>query len=78
MITWQMDYEKPLIDFIFCLVPDSTDTESLFQETFFRAVRAKRTYRATAQFKTWLFQIAVNLCWDRTITAPKSRTILRR
>jgi RNA polymerase sigma-70 factor (ECF subfamily) len=58
-------YEKPLFDFIYRLVPDSTDTESLFQETFFRVVRAKRKYRVTAQFKTWLFQIAVNLCRDR-------------
>jgi RNA polymerase sigma-70 factor (ECF subfamily) len=58
-------YEKPLFDFIYRLVPDSTDTESLFQETFFRVVRAKRKYRAMAQFKTWLFQIAVNLCRDR-------------
>jgi len=59
-------YERPLFDFIYRLVPDSTDTESLFQETFFRVVRAKKKYRATAQFKTWLFQIAVNLCRDRT------------
>jgi RNA polymerase sigma-70 factor (ECF subfamily) len=59
-------YERPLFDFIYRLVPDSTDTESLFQETFFRVVRAKRKYKATAQFKTWLFQIAVNLCRDRS------------
>ncbi len=59
-------YERPLFDFIYRLVPDSTDTESLFQETFFRVVRAKKKYRAMAQFKTWLFQIAVNLCRDRT------------
>ena len=59
-------YEKPLFDFIHRLVPDSTDAESLFQETFFRVVRAKRKYRAMAQFKTWLFQIAVNLCRDRS------------
>jgi len=58
-------FEKPLFDFIYRLVPDSTDAESLFQETFFRLVRAKKRYRATAQFKTWLFQIAVNLCRDR-------------
>jgi len=59
-------YERPLFDFIHRLVPDSTDAESLFQETFFRVVRAKKKYRAMAQFKTWLFQIAVNLCRDRT------------
>jgi RNA polymerase sigma-70 factor (ECF subfamily) len=59
-------YEKPLFDFIYRMVPDSTETESLFQETFLRLVRAKRKYRATAQFKTWLFQVAVNLCRDRS------------
>jgi RNA polymerase sigma-70 factor (ECF subfamily) len=58
-------YERPLFDFINRLVPNSADTESLFQETFFRLVRAKGKYRATAQFKTWLFGIAVNLCRDR-------------
>jgi RNA polymerase sigma-70 factor (ECF subfamily) len=59
-------YENPLFDFIYRMVPDSTETESLFQETFLRLVRAKRKYRVTAQFKTWLFQIAVNLCRDRS------------
>jgi RNA polymerase sigma-70 factor (ECF subfamily) len=59
-------YEKPLFGFIHRLVPNSTDSENLFQETFFRLVRAKAGYRATARFKTWLFQIAVNLCRDRT------------
>lgn len=58
-------YEKPLFDFIYRMAPNAADSESLFQETFFRLVRAKDRYRATAQFKTWLFQIAVNLCRDR-------------
>jgi RNA polymerase sigma-70 factor (ECF subfamily) len=58
-------YERPLFDFIYRMAPNAADSESLFQETFFRLVRAKDGYRATAQFKTWLFQIAVNLCRDR-------------
>jgi len=59
-------YEKPLFDFIYRMIPNAAETESLFQETFLRLVRAKGKYRATAQFKTWLFQIAVNLCRDRS------------
>jgi len=59
-------YEKPLFDFIYRMAPNAADSESLFQETFFRLVRAKDRYRATAQFRTWLFQIAVNLCRDRS------------
>ena len=58
-------YEKPLFDFIYRMAPNAVDSESLFQETFLRLVRAKDRYRATAGFKTWLFQIALNLCRDR-------------
>jgi RNA polymerase sigma-70 factor (ECF subfamily) len=58
-------YERPLFDFIYRMAPNAADSESLFQETFLRLVRAKERYRAAAQFKTWLFQIAVNLCRDR-------------
>jgi RNA polymerase sigma-70 factor, ECF subfamily len=58
-------YERPLFDFIYRMAPNAAESESLFQETFFRLVRAKGRYRASAQFRTWLFQIAANLCRDR-------------
>jgi RNA polymerase sigma-70 factor (ECF subfamily) len=58
-------YERPLFDFIYRMAPNAADSESLFQETFLRLVGAKERYRATARFRTWLFQIAVNLCRDR-------------
>jgi len=53
-------YEKPLFDFIYRMVMDAADTENLCQETFFRVVRTRKNYRATALFKTWIFQIALN------------------
>ncbi len=58
-------YERPVLDFIYRMVIDSTVAESLCQEAFYRVVKSKKRYRATAQFKTWLFQIAHNLCRDR-------------
>jgi RNA polymerase sigma-70 factor (ECF subfamily) len=58
-------YEKPLLDFIYRMVMDASEAESLCQETFYRVVKARKRYKATAQFKTWLFQIAINLCRDR-------------
>jgi len=58
-------YEKPLLNFLYRMVMNAVDAENLCQETFFRIVRAKKKYEATAQFKTWLFQIALNLCRDR-------------
>lgn len=58
-------YEKPLLNFIYRITMDAADAENLCQEVFFRIVRGRRKYQATAQFKTWLFQIAINLCRDR-------------
>jgi len=58
-------YEKLLLNFLYYMVMNAVDAENLCQETFFRIVRAKRKYEATAQFKTWIFQIALNLCRDK-------------
>lgn len=58
-------YEKPLLDFIYRMVMDISDAESLCQEAFYRVVKSRKRYKATALFKTWLFQIAINLCRDR-------------
>lgn len=58
-------YEKPIFSFIYRMVLSAADAEDLCQETFFKVVRAKKKYRASAKFKTWLFRIALNLCRDR-------------
>ncbi len=58
-------YEKPLLDFIYRMVMNPPEAENLYQETFYRVIRSKKKYKVTAQFKTWLFQIAINLCRDR-------------
>lgn len=58
-------YEKPVLNFIYRLVMSASDVEELCQETFFRVARGKKKYKVTAKFKTWLFQIALNLCRDR-------------
>lgn len=58
-------YERPVLDLIYRMVMDVPEAESLCQETFYRVVKAGKRYRATAKFKTWLFQIAINLSRDR-------------
>lgn len=57
-------YERPLLDFIYRLVMNPSEAENLYQETFYRVIKSKKKYKVTAQFKTWLFQIAINLCRD--------------
>jgi len=58
-------YEKPVLDFIYRMVMSADEAENLCQETFFRVVRARKNYQVRATFRTWLFQIALNLCRDR-------------
>lgn len=58
-------YEKPLLNFIYRMTMNATDAENLSQDAFLRMVRAKKKYEATASFKTWFYQIALNLCRDR-------------
>jgi RNA polymerase sigma-70 factor (ECF subfamily) len=58
-------YEKPVLDLIYRMVIDASAAESLCQDAFYGVVRSRKRYKATAQFKTWLFQIAINLCRDR-------------
>lgn len=38
------------------------EREDLVQEVFLRVIRARRGYRPTARFSTWLYRIAFNLC----------------
>jgi RNA polymerase sigma-70 factor (ECF subfamily) len=57
-------YEKPVFDLIYRMVMNASEAESLCQETFYRIVRSRKKYMPMAQFKTWLFQIAINLCRD--------------
>ena len=37
------------------------EAEDLAQETFLRVYRARETFRGEASFKTWLFQIVINV-----------------
>jgi RNA polymerase sigma-70 factor (ECF subfamily) len=58
-------YEKPILNFINRILMNSVEAETCCQETFFRVIRAKKTYEVQAPFKTWIYKIALNLCRDR-------------
>lgn len=44
---------------------DAQEAEDAAQETFVRAWRALPAFRADAQLRTWLYRIAMNVCYDR-------------
>jgi RNA polymerase sigma-70 factor (ECF subfamily) len=44
---------------------DPQEAEDLSQEAFLRVWRALPNFRAESSFRTWLYRIVTNLCYDR-------------
>jgi RNA polymerase sigma-70 factor (ECF subfamily) len=56
-------HQQPLVNFIARFINDRDGAEDLAQETFIRIFKASRRYKpGRAQFKTWMYHIASNLC----------------
>ena len=56
-------HQQPLVSFIARYINDRDGAEDLAQETFIRIFKASRRYKpGRAQFKTWMYHIASNLC----------------
>lgn len=60
-------YERRVLSFVYRLIGDSTEAQDVAQDVFVRAYRAMHKpgfRRATAEFSTWLFQVARNAALD--------------
>lgn len=57
-------YKKPLYSFILKMTEGREDTDEIFQETWFRALKNIHKFQHT-NFLNWLFRIAHNLVVDR-------------
>lgn len=56
-------HHKPLVNFIARFTGDRDNAEDLAQDTFIRMFKAANRYKpGRAQFKTWMYFIARNLC----------------
>lgn len=58
-----MQYQVPLYNMALRMLGQPDDAADIAQEAFLRAWEKIRTLR-DAPFKSWLFQIAANLCYD--------------
>lgn len=58
-------WEKPLINFIYRLIPERTEAEDIAQEVFLKVAAAAAGLRQQAKFSTYLYRIAYNLAVDR-------------
>jgi RNA polymerase sigma-70 factor, ECF subfamily len=60
-------YKRPVLNFVFRFIGDTSEAEDVAQEVFVRAYRSMHKpdfRRTTATFSTWLFQVARNAALD--------------
>jgi RNA polymerase sigma-70 factor (ECF subfamily) len=54
-------YQKPLYALLYRMVGNHEDASDLLQKAFVRAFTGLRSFERRSTFKTWLYQIAINL-----------------
>lgn len=65
-------YAKGIYNYASRLVGDRQWAEEILQETFLRAWTRAETFREGARASTWLYRIAMNLCYDH-LRSPRNR-----
>jgi RNA polymerase sigma-70 factor (ECF subfamily) len=57
-------YLKPIYGYVFRFVQNQQDAEDLTQEIFLKMWRNLKKFKKGNSFKSWLFKIAKNTCFD--------------
>jgi len=57
-------WEQPIFNFTWRMCGDFEEAKDLTQKTFIRVYKNLRRLKDHQKFKTWLYQIAANLCRD--------------
>ena len=65
-------YGRGIFNYAMRLVGDYQWAEEILQETFLRAYSRAETFRKGARVSTWLYRIAMNLCYDH-LRSPRNR-----
>ena len=69
-----LDHLSPALRFAVRLTGDPSAGEELVQEALVRAAAAREQFRGAASFKSWLFQIVVNVFRDGLRSKPRRAT----
>jgi RNA polymerase sigma-70 factor (ECF subfamily) len=56
-----LKHQKPLYSMLYRMVSDHDDASDLLQKAFVRAFKGLGSFERRSSFKTWLYQIAINL-----------------
>ncbi len=73
-------YQREIYNLAYRLVQDPEEAKDMAQQTFLQAFTHIREFRGQSQFRTWLFRIAINQCYNffktRKATAARSMPVL--
>jgi len=56
-----LKHQKPLYGMLYRMVSDADDAADILQKTFVKAFTGIRGFERRSSFRTWLYQIAINL-----------------
>ncbi len=77
-------YQKPLYSLLYRMVSNHDDAADILQKTFIRAFTGLGSFERRSSFKTWLYQIAINLAKNvyrdrsRVEQVPIDDVVIRR
>lgn len=55
-------HKKVVLNIVYRYIGDRSAAEDIAQEAFVRVYQARKRYKPTAKFSTWLYRIVSNLC----------------
>ncbi len=58
-------HQRSILNFIYRFIGDRIEAEDLAQEVFLKVWQSAATYKPTANFTTWIYRIAANLCINK-------------
>ena len=64
-------YQREIYNLAFRLVQDPEEAKDMAQQTFMQAFIHIREFRGQSQFRTWLFRIGINQCYNFFKTKKK-------
>ncbi|MGH7970885.1 MAG: RNA polymerase sigma factor, partial [Limisphaerales bacterium] len=70
-------WERPIWRLCARMTGDAHRAEDLKQETFVRLFEKRRSYQNTGRFSTYLWRIALNLCYDELRRRERRRRFIR-
>lgn len=70
------EHQRYIYNLVLRVVRDENEALDLTQEAFVRAWTALPNFRGQSQFRTWLYRIATNLCYNRLPHLRRSLTDL--